>query len=202
MSSYKRQKGVYMGKNLITKAEYKTYAGISSTNQDSEIDLLIPKISELIKTYCRRTFVDYYDEPLVQKTSGGFEKLLLKEAPVVQILSVEKSTDYGQTYANLTEFSDWVLDTADDSVVALSKDGFPQLVNGYIVTYFAGYETVPEDLKLAALDLVTYYRKNDGSVHNNKSPGAGGSVQLEYIMNTNFPAHIKRVLDQYVADYT
>jgi hypothetical protein len=202
MSSYKRQEGVYMGKNLITKAEYKTYAGISSTNQDSEIDLLIPKISELIKTYCRRTFVDYYDEPLVEKTSGGFEKLLLKEAPVVQVLSLEKSTDYGQTYANLTEFSDWVLDTADGSVVALSKDGFPKLVNGYIVTYFAGYETVPEDLKLAALDLVTYYRKNDGSVHNNKSPGAGGSVQLEYIMNTNFPAHIKRVLDQYVADYT
>jgi hypothetical protein len=52
------------------------------------------------------------------------------------------------------------------------------------------------------MDLITYYRKNDGSVHNNKSPGAGGSVQLEYIMNTNFPAHIKRVLDLYVADYT
>jgi hypothetical protein len=191
-----------MGKNLITKAEYKTYAGISSTNQDSEIDLLIPKISELIKTYCRRTFIDYYDEPLVEKTSGGFEKLLLKEAPIVQVLSVEKSTDYGKTYVTLTEFSDWVLDTEDNSVVSLSVQGFEKLINGYQVSYFAGYETVPEDLKLAALDLVTYYRKNDGSVHNNKSPGAGGSVQLEYIMNTNFPAHIKRVLDQYVADYT
>lgn len=191
-----------MGKNLITKAEYKTYAGISSTNQDSEIDLLIPKISDLIKTYCRRTFVDYYDEPLVEKTSGGFQKLLLKEAPVVQVLSVEKSTDYGKTYATLTEFTDWVLDSEDNSVVSLSVQGFEKLINGYQVSYFAGYETVPEDLKLAALDLVTYYRKNDGSVHNNKSPGAGGSVQLEYIMNTNFPAHIKRVLDQYVADYT
>lgn len=202
MSSYKRQEGIFMGKNLITKAEYKTYAGISSTNQDSEIDLLIPKISELIKTYCRRTFIDYYDEPLVEKTSGGFEKLLLKEAPIVQVLSVEKSTDYGKTYSALTEFSDWVLDTEDNSVVSLSLQGFEKLINGYQVSYFAGYETVPEDLKLAALDLVTYYRKNDGSVHNNKSPGAGGSVQLEYIMNTNFPAHIKRVLDQYVADYT
>lgn len=202
MSSYKRQEGIFMGKNLITKAEYKTYAGISSTNQDSEIDLLIPKISELIKTYCRRTFIDYYDEVLVEKTSGGFEKLLLKEAPVVQVLSVEKSTDYGQTYTGLVEFSDWVLDTEDNSVVSLSILGFERLINGYQVSYFAGYETVPEDLKLAALDLVTYYRKNDGSVHNNKSPGAGGSVQLEYIMNTNFPAHIKRVLDQYVADYT
>jgi len=202
MSSYKRQEGIFMGKNLITKAEYKTYAGISSTNQDSEIDLLIPKISELIKTYCRRTFIDYYDEVLVEKTSGGFEKLLLKEAPVVQVLSVEKSTDYGQTYTGLVEFSDWVLDTEDNSVVSLSVLGFEKLINGYQVSYFAGYESVPEDLKLAALDLVTYYRKNDGSVHNNKSPGAGGSVQLEYIMNTNFPAHIKRVLDQYVADYT
>lgn len=191
-----------MGKNLVTKTEYKTYAGISSTNQDAEIDLLIPKVSELVKTYCRRTFIDGLDEMLVQKTNGGFDKIILKESPVVQILSVEQSSDYGQTYTALTEFSDWVLDTEDNAVTSLSTQGFVKLLNGYQVSYYAGYEAVPEDLKLAVLDLVTYYRKNDGSVHNNRTPGGGGSVQLEYIMNTNFPAHIKRVLDQYVADYT
>lgn len=186
--------------NLITRAEYKAYANISSTNQDAEIDIIIPKVSQLVKSYCRRTFVDYYDEARTEVFDGGFGSLLLKETPVTNVISVQQSLDYGQTYTKLTKFTDWA--TSGDYVVAINPQGFKPYVNGYKVTYFAGYEAVPEDLKLAVMDLVTYYRKNDGSVHNNRTPGGGGSVQLEYIMNTNFPAHIKRVLDLYVADYT
>ena len=99
-----------MGANLITKAEYKTYAGITSTNQDAEIDLLIPKVSELVKTYCRRTFVDYYNEVRTEVFAGGYGSIILKETPVVQVLSVQISTDYGQNYSDLTEFVDWVKD--------------------------------------------------------------------------------------------
>lgn len=191
-----------MGKNLVTKTEYKTYAGISSTTQDAEIDLLIPKVSELVKSYCRRSFIDGLDDIIVERTSGGFNEILLHEAPITQIISVERSLDYGNTYTALVEFTDWALDTENYTIVALSNLGFEKLINGYKVSYYAGYDPIPEDLKLAVMDLVTYYRKNDGSVHNNRTPGGGGSVQLEYIMNTNFPAHIKRVLDLYVADYT
>ena len=186
--------------NLITRAEYKAYANISSTNSDTEIDAIIPKVSQLVKTYCRRTFIDYIDEARTEVFEGGYGSLILKETPVTQVISVQLSTDYGQTYTKLTKFTDWV--QSGDYVVAVNPEGFKPYVNGYRISYFAGYESVPEDLKLAVLDLVTYYRKNDASVHNNRTPGGGGSVQLEYIMNTNFPAHIKRVLDQYVADYT
>ena len=189
-----------MALNLATKSEYKTYAGIKSTNYDSEIDALIPRVSELVKSYCRSTFVDYMDGAKTEVFDGGFNVLLLKETPVVNVLRVEVSTDYGQTYTELTKFTDWVV--KDDTIVSLSTQGFKEQILGYKVTYYAGYEDVPQDLSLAVLDLITYYRKNDGAVHNQKSPGGGGSVQLEYIMNTNFPAHIKRVLDLYVADYT
>lgn len=185
--------------DLITKNEYKTYAGISSTNQDAEIDSLIPKISQLVKTYCKRSFIDYYSDAKQEVFSGGFNSVILKESPVVQVLSFETSTDYGQNYTELVEFTDWVLD--GDYIVSISPQGFERRLNGYRATYYAGYEAVPEDLKLALLDLVTYYRRNDGSVHNNRTPGGGGSVQLEYILNNNFPSHIKRVLDLYVADY-
>ena len=69
--------------DLVTKQEYKTYAGINSTNQDAEIDFLIPKVSELVKTYCKRSFIDYYDEAKAEIFKGGFANLLLKETPVV-----------------------------------------------------------------------------------------------------------------------
>jgi hypothetical protein len=188
-----------MGANLITKAEYKTYAGITSVNQDAEIDLLIPKVSELVKTYCRRTFLDYYSDTKTEVFAGGYGSLLLKETPVVQVLAVQQSTDYGQNYSDLTEFVDWA--QSGDYIVSINPRGFEPLINGYLVSYFAGYETVPQDLRLAILDLITYYRKNDGAIHSTKAPGTN-AVQIEYISTTSLPAHIRRILDFYVADYT
>ena len=188
-----------MAIDLITKAEYKAYAGINSTNQDIEIDFLIPKVSALVKSYCRRSFVDYLDEVKTEVFQGGFKELLLKETPVTQILSVYYSEDYGQTYTKLVKFTDWV--QTGDSVLSINPSGFKELINGYKVNYFAGYEEIPAELKLAVLDLVTYYRKNDMSVHSTKAPGTN-NVQIEYISTTTLPAHIRRILDLYAADYT
>ncbi len=191
---------VNMAKDLITKAEYKAYAGINSTNHDAEIDSLIPKVSALIKTYCGRSFIDYYDDPKVEQFNGGVGAFILSEGPVVSIQSVEHSTDYGQTYTALVEYTDWVLDQ-DTYVVCINPAGWPSRLKGYKITYTAGYEKVPEDLKLAILDLVTYYKQNDAAVHSPKAPGTN-SVQIEYISTTTLPAHIRRILDLYKADYT
>lgn len=187
--------------NLITRAEYKAYAGISSTNQDTEIDAIIPKVSQLVKNYCRRSFVDFAGDAKIETFNGGTDKYYLKEYPLLTMLALEYSTDYGQNYTALEEYVDFVADIADSSIISLKPGGFPHAINGYSVTYTAGYESVPEDLKLAVMDLVTYYRKNDGAIHSTKAPGTN-AVQIEYISTTSLPAHIKRVLDLYVADYT
>jgi hypothetical protein len=188
-----------MATNLVTKAEYKAYLGITSTNSDAEIDFLIPKVSDLVKTYCRRTFIDFYDEAKIETFHGGFKNILLKETPVVNVNSVQYSSDYGQTFTKLTKFTDWVQD--GDSVLAINPNGFKEQINGYRVTYFAGYETVPGDLKLAVLDLVEYYSKNNGAVHSTRDVSPN-TTQITYIASSNFPASIKRVLDQYMADFT
>lgn len=187
-----------MALNLTTRADYKAYAGIKSTNSDAEIDSLIPKISQFVKTYCRRSFVDYWDTPLVQVFDGGYRELILAETPLVAVASVQQSTDFGVTYTTLTRNTDWVI--RGDTVYSTDPRGFEPLVNGYKVTYTAGYEDVPNDLELAIMDLITYYRKNDSAIHSSKSPGTN-AVQIEYISTTNLPAHIKRVLDLYVSDY-
>jgi hypothetical protein len=93
------------------------------------------------------------------------------------------------------------LDRETEQIVPINPQGqFTWSVNGYKVVYTAGYETLPEDLKLAVLDLVTYYLKNDAAIHSAKAPGTN-SVQIEYISTTNLPAHIKRVLDLYTMNY-
>lgn len=191
-----------MGLPLITKAEYKAYVGITSPNSDTVIDALIPKVSELVKTYCRRTFVDYVNDAKVETTSGGYgAELLLAEYPIISVTGVGYSTDYGQNYTDLVEFTDYVVDVERGNIIALSASGeWDKCLNGYQVTYTAGYETLPTDLKLAVMDLVTYYIKNDASVHSPKAPGTN-SVQIEYITSSALPAHIKRVLDLYKASW-
>ncbi len=189
-----------MANNLITRQEYKAYKGINSTNQDAAIDAIIPKVSKLIKTLCKRTFVDYVDDPKIEVFKGGAPFLLLNETPVMQIISVEYSEDYGSTYTDLTEYTDYALNTEDDTLVPIGVTEFPSLINGYKVTYLAGFETIPEDLKLAALDLTEYYLRNDAAVHSPKAPGTN-SVQIEYISVATLPAHIRRVINQYMLHY-
>lgn len=191
-----------MGLPLITKAEYKAYVGITSPNSDTVIDALIPKVSELVKNYCRRTFIDYVNDAKVETTSGGYgANLLLTEYPIISVTGVAWSEDYGQNYTDLVEFTDYVVEVEKGYIVALSASGeWDKYLNGYQVTYTAGYETLPEDLKLAVMDLVTYYIKNDASVHSPKAPGTN-SVQIEYITSSAFPAHIRRILDLYKASW-
>lgn len=188
--------------DLITLEEYKAYAGISSTNQDSEIEVLIPIVSKFVKTYCRSGLVDYVNDAKIEYSNGGNTEILLNEYPIISILGVEYSEDYGQTTTDLVEYTDYVLDLENNKILPLpvsSTDNptvFPRLINGYKISYYAGYETLPEDLKVAVFDLVTYYLKNDGSVHSPKAPGTN-SVQIEYITSTSLPAHIARVLNLY-----
>jgi len=186
--------------DLITKAEYKAYANITSINKDTEIDALIPRVSAFIKTYCRRSFVDYVTTPKTEHFNGSVEYFTLKEYPLIEVEEVAVSTDMGMTYTPLVEFADYVVDLSNENIHSVAGF-FPLAINGYSITYKAGYTSVPEDLKLAVIDLITYYLRNDASIHSNKIPGTN-AVQVEYITTTNLPAHIRRILDLYMADYT
>ena len=210
-----------MGLPLVTRAEYKAYQGISSNTSDALIDSLIPKVSELVKSLCRRTFVDYIDDAKIEYSEGGIEAFVLEEYPVLSVSSLEYSVDYGKTYTTLTEYENYVLSKATNSIKPilmtqqpvepygyqlysdassrLSKN-FPAAINGYRITYNAGYETLPDDLRLAVLDLIAYYVKNDSAVHTHKL-AQPNTMQVEYITSTNLPAHIKRILDLYTASY-
>jgi hypothetical protein len=195
-----------MALNLVTLGEYKTYAGIKSTNYDREIAGLIPRVSELVKKYCNKTFVDYVDTDKVEYFNGatsyggaGQSKFILHESPVISVSQVALSTDYGQNYIPLVQYVDWVQD--GDEVLAIGTQAFIKYIRGYKVTYRAGYDDVPVDIALAIMDLITYYRQSDMSIHSNKAPGTN-NVQIEYITTTQLPAHIRRILDLYKSDYT
>jgi hypothetical protein len=191
-----------MGQSLITVAEYKTYSGITSTNQDAALALVVPKVSDLIKNICRRTFVDYVDDFKTEtKRSLTNNRFLASETPIMSVNTVEFSEDFGLTYDTLIEYQDYVVDQDLDAVeiIAYPYKDYSK-VNAFRFTYNAGYEAIPEDLKMAAMDLVQYYLRNDSAVHSTKSISPN-TMQIEYVSSTNLPAHIKRILDLYTASY-
>lgn len=191
-----------MANDLITLSEYKNYANISSTNQDASIKNLIPQVSNLVKLICRRTFNDFVDDYKVQIFKGGVNnRILLEETPVMQVASVEFSDNFGKTYSPLVEFDDYVVDVEASAIELLSYPYAEYFkTNAFRVSYTAGYEEIPVDLKLAVADLISYYIRNDSSIHSHKAIGSN-TVQIEYITNTSLPAHIRRVLDLHTAYY-
>lgn len=190
-----------MANDLITRAEYKAYTGITGNAQDAAIDVVIPRISELIKNFCRRRFNDYVDEAKVETFNGNIDRFYMREYPVISVISLETSDDYGQNYTDMVEYTDFVWNVEDDSILTLNSDGvFPSKPNGYKVSYYAGFDPLPEDIKLAAFDLTSYYLKNEAVTHLVRSPSSS-IMQLEYITTATFPVHIARVLNLYKASW-
>ena len=191
--------------NLITLQDYKTAEGINQPKDDARLEVIIPSVSELVKTYCGNSFVDYYSSNKTEifDINWSSHVVQLTESPVNAIVSVQERSSYSESYATLTTGAyEYYLDTVTDSVYrTLSSGGFKSWARGVgavKVVYTAGYSAVPSDLKLAVLDLITYYLKDE---HKQRQSIAGASLQNQgstsQSNNVGFPDHIKRVLDLY-----
>ena len=191
--------------NLITLQDYKTAEGITQPKDDSRLNVLIPSVSQLVKTYCGNSFVDFYSSNKTETFTIDWATHIvqLTESPVNSIVSVKERTSYSSSYDTLTTGAyEYYLDTSTDSILRTLSSGryrnWPQGVDSVEVVYRAGYSAVPADLKLAVLDLVTYYLKDE---HKQRQTIAGASLQNQGSTsqnnNVSFPDHIKRVLDLY-----
>ena len=190
--------------DLITLQDYKTAQGITQPKDDARLNVLIPSVSQLIKTYCGNSLVDYYSTNKTETFDINWSTHIvqLTETPVNAIVSVQERANYGSAYTTLTTGAyEYSLDSNTDSILRTNEAGYqnwPQGVGTAKIVYTAGYSAVPADLKLAVLDLVTYYLKDE---HKIRQSIAGASLQNQGSStqqnNVGFPDHIKRVLDLY-----
>ena len=191
--------------DLVTLSDYKDAEGIGSPKDDLRISRIIPSVSELVKTYCANTFVDFVSSDKTEEFDIYWDTyaVQLTESPVISITSVGERSGYNQSYNTLTTGAhEYYLDTRTDSVIRTNESGsrlnWKHGVGAVKVVYRAGYSSTPEDLKLAVFDLVTYYLKDE---HKERRTLGGASIQNQSSTtqrdNVAFPDHIKRVLDLY-----
>ena len=123
----------------------------------------------------------------------------LSEAPVRtdQTITVQERATTTDSYVTLVENTDYYVDSKTDSIYRINRN-FAGGFGAVKVVYKAGYSATPTDLKLALIDLITYYHKDE---HKQRQTLGGASLQNQGTSsqrdNPGFPDHIKRVLDMY-----
>jgi len=197
--------------DLVTLQQYKDFAGLKSLEHDARINVVIDSVSELVKSYCGTSIIDYASTNKVEyKTikDSIVQTIILDESPLIQVVSVQERLSQADAYVTLiTENSDssgkyeYVVDDETDSIIRTNSTGnrsWPKGVKSVKVTYKAGYTSTPQDLRLAIYDLIKYYMKDERKERMSMS-GATIENQLSSSLNGNigFPDHIKRILDMY-----
>ena len=188
--------------DLVTLAEYKEAEGISSPKEDLRLATLIPAVSQLVKTYCGNSLIDHYTTNKIETFSINWDTHVaqLTESPVKTVVSVEKRDSVSESYSTVPT-TEYYLDEATDSVLHVTGSTYknwPKGAGSVKITYTAGYDKCPADLRLAVFDLITYYLKDE---HKERRTLAGASIQnagsTSLRDSVAFPDHIKRVLDLY-----
>ena len=197
--------------NLVTLQQYKDFAGLKGVGEDAKINVILPAISQAVKTYCGTSFIDFYSTDKTEFfdiLDDSTTAVLVDESPLVSVTQVQERENQSSSYVTLiTENSngsgkyEYIVDTALDMIrrtTATGDKAFPKGRKAVKVMYKSGYASTPSDLKLACFDLIKYYLKDE------RKSGltiAGATVRNEVSTtlreNIGFPDHIKRILDFY-----
>ena len=197
--------------DLVTLQQYKDFSGLTSIKNDARINVVIDQVSQLVKTYCGSTIIDYASTNKVEYKNikdSIVDTIILDESPLIQVVSVQERTSQADAYVTLiTENSDssgkyeYVVNDESDSITRTNSTGnkyWAKGVKSVKITYKAGYTSTPQDLRLAVYDLIKYYMKDErkermsisgATVENPLSSSLAGNI--------GFPDHIKRILDMY-----
>lgn len=192
--------------DLVTVNEYKDAEGIRGEKEDDRLNVIVPQVSDLVKRYCGTSFVDFYSTNKIETFSindNYTSTIIVSESPLTEVAKVEERTTYSGAYSELTTSNyEYFVDLESDAIIRTDDNGNHKMwamgVGAVRITYKAGYSTCPRDLQLAIFDLVTYYLKDE---HKQRQTLGGATLQNQGTSgmrtSTDFPDHIKRVLDLY-----
>ena len=192
--------------DLVTIHEYKDAEGLRGEKDDERLGVIIPKVSDLVKKYCGVSFIDYFSTDKTETFTINDDytnTIIMSESPLVSVTSVKERANYSDAYTTLTTNAyQYYVDLESDSITRTDTHGnpinFQKGLGAVQVAYKAGYSSTPSDLKLAIFDLINYYMKDE---HKERRTLGGATQQNQGTSgirdNSDFPDHIKRVLDLY-----
>lgn len=197
--------------DLITLEEYKAYNALSDNpKEDGKIALLISSISNLIQTYLGLNFEGGQDITEVISLDYDTNVIYLENYPVVGPVTVSETdrVTWGSSiHVPLTYALDYILNAAQGTLTRVyTPGGFANwpispaavTINYTTAGYFDALDDTPADLKLAAIELVKYYMKEE---YRQSKSVQGTSIVNTLAAGEDFPQHIQVILDRYSQAY-
>ena len=90
--------------NLVTLQQYKDFAGLSGVNTDARINTIIPQITQVVKTYCGTSLIDYYSSAKTEYfdiLDRLTTRVMLDEGPIVAVTSVQERDSQSDSYVTV-----------------------------------------------------------------------------------------------------
>lgn len=173
-----------------TLSEVKGYLGIPMTTvtDDPEFARLILSASRWIDKYCSRSFLSAsYTE---RRDSVGSWTLMLRHRPVTAVASVMIG-DPTVSPVTLVVNRDYFFSESSIEFATPPCRGRGNI----LAVYTAGYDTLPWDIRQAAIAIVAY-RYKEGRRIAQKSVSVGGNETVSFITDA-VPKDVQKSLDQW-----
>jgi len=164
---------------LCTKDNVKDFMGITNVNptDDTLIDNLIDRVTELFESYCKRNFfAAAYTE--YHSPASRDKRIFPKNFPVNSITSIHDDPDRTYGSDTLITASEYGI-MGDDATVEWIDGAFAGGTNSVKIIYNGGYSTIPEDLSQGCIEEVArrFRRRKDIDVTQKTQPD-GSTQQL------------------------
>ncbi|MBZ9615300.1 head-tail connector protein [Clostridium estertheticum] len=189
---------------LTTVAKCKSYLGPSYI--DSEDDFLtdlIDNVQTIVENYCHR----HFDETsYISEQHNINHKIFTKETPIISVENIVRldgsivntvpnsngMSNY-RIFPGYVELLDYKYVTMGDKLKYVNSE------ESYVeISYTAGYETAPADLRLAATKLVALEYKESRENRLGIEQESEGDVSYTYSKkDSQMPLNISAILDRY-----
>ena len=174
--------------DLTTLAAFKAYAGVENDNSDPLIERLVTAYSEAVRQYTNRDFtLGSYSRTF---DGRNHTRQLLPQYPIRSVSAVQVGTSVVPARASfgLPGFA------FDETSVILSGHRFERGEANILISWTAGYDTVPADIEEAVLKwiAVSYANRGDKAGWSSMTLAA----QTVSLITKSMPDTVRGILDQ------
>ena len=187
--------------DLITPARAAMVPSLTGINA-AYLAALVSAASNMIIKYCKRDFVDtaYVDE---EYDGEGTYVLMLRQFPIITLTSVETMESDGTLLTCLTaqfRTDDDVGEIRHIPECTCDYTYFPKGYRNILVTYQAGFATIPEDVQEATAQTVAWLYANASAAANVESwklGDAAAKYKLDLAGTPMLPATVRQLIGPY-----
>lgn len=182
---------------ILTLAEYKSIKNRTKTDEDVSLQLVIDTVNNIIESFLDRD--PHLATGITEFISLDYDTDIIfpKRWPITAITSIKEIPE-GSPIADLSLYTALVYDVdyvfEEDRIYRINSKNWLRGPKRVHITYSAGYTTIPQSLKLAAVELADFYIKEEYL----QSRVAGTTTITNLVSDiAKIPAHVRMILNTY-----